>query len=106
MSWEIHFGPIPNGQEVYRTCGNVWCVAPHHLKCGTHAEALRHAFKLHGHPGRHGEDNHSAILTSEQVAQIRNLAARGMKPRQLEDIFPAANSTIRAIIAGRRRRFG
>lgn len=32
LSYEIHIGPIPVGQEVYRTCGNNQCVNPEHLE--------------------------------------------------------------------------
>lgn len=31
-SWEIHYGPIPLGKEVYRTCKNNQCVNPSHLE--------------------------------------------------------------------------
>lgn len=41
--WEQLFGPIPVGLVVYTTCDTRGCVNPHHLACGTQAEANRNA---------------------------------------------------------------
>lgn len=40
-SWEIHFGPIPDGQFVMHKCDNPPCVRPDHLRLGSAAENTR-----------------------------------------------------------------
>lgn len=35
MSWEMHFGPIPLGLDVFHTCDRPPCVRPDHLYLGT-----------------------------------------------------------------------
>jgi len=43
-SYEYHKGtPIPDGMDVIRTCGNVWCVAPRHLELVEPAETQQRA---------------------------------------------------------------
>lgn len=39
--WEQLFGPIPDGLVVYSTCESKSCINPHHLACGTIADAVR-----------------------------------------------------------------
>jgi hypothetical protein len=36
--WELLFGKLPDGYEVFTTCGIGDCANPAHLRCGTHAE--------------------------------------------------------------------
>lgn len=74
LSWELHFGEIPNGLFVCHHCDTPLCVRPDHLFLGTNQENLQDAATK----GRtaHGERNSRAKLTEPQVREIRRQYAQ------------------------------
>lgn len=77
VSWEIHFGPIPDGMEVCHSCDNPPCCNPSHLFLGSHADNMADR-------DAKGRDNHArgaaagrAKLTEDQVVEMRRLYATG-----------------------------
>ena len=93
MSWELHYGKIPDGMLVCHHCDNPPCVRPDHLFVGTvsdnnkdSANKGRNACNLPPQPT--GEMAHRSKLTLEQVRQMRSLYASGINRFQISKMFP------------------
>jgi hypothetical protein len=106
LAFEIQNGPIPEGHEVFQACGNKRCVRGDHLEALTHSELMRRTMKRDGKWAPSGEDNHRAKLSSAQVAQLRHLAIRGAKTRDLVAITGMSESGVRRIVTGESRASG
>jgi len=44
-SWELVYGPVPEGLELDHLCENKICLNPDHLEAVTHAENIRRALE-------------------------------------------------------------
>lgn len=74
ISWRLHNGPIPDGQEVLHTCDTPACVRPDHLFIGT--QAVNMADKVAKARQARGETSGHARLTEAAIYEIR-AAKRG-----------------------------
>ncbi len=72
FSWELHFGPIPDGLCVCHHCDNPACVRPDHLFLGTQADngADMRRKKRERHPS--GGEASGAKLSLSNVLEIRS----------------------------------
>ena len=97
FSYELHRGGIPKGDHVLHTCDNPSCVNPAHLFLGRDKENI--ADKVAKGRQARGEKQHLAVLTAEDVREIRNLYATGdYSQRQIGEIYGAAQNTISHIV--------
>jgi hypothetical protein len=116
FGYELHNGPIPNGQFVLHHCDNPPCQNPQHWFLGTHKDnavdreskgrgRFRHFGPLPPHegPGRaYGELNANARLTAQTVRAIRLAYAQGNISQQtLADTFGVTQGCVSAVIGHR-----
>jgi HNH endonuclease len=81
VSWELHYGPIPNGMLVCHRCDTPACVNPDHLFLGSARDNAHDAVAK----GRNaaGERHGCARLSAADVADVRDRAARGETLRSI-----------------------
>lgn len=119
VAWEMENGPIPDGMMICHRCDVKRCVrndGEHsHLFLGTAADNMhdmarkgraakgeRHVW--HSHPERvpRGERNSQAVLTAEQVQEIRETYARGgVSQRVLAARYGVTRGALGPILRGR-----
>ena len=75
VSWQLHFGAIPDGLQICHKCDNPKCVRPDHLFLGTQADNNWDCATKGRQPGSRGKmrgENHPrAKLTWEIARAIR-----------------------------------
>lgn len=96
VSWEMHYGPIPEGMMVCHKCDNPKCVRPDHLFLGDSlANNLDMTLKE-----RHGRMR----FTHEQVERIRALYGRHrdhLSHERIAEWFGVSKATISHMMTGR-----
>jgi hypothetical protein len=102
VSWELHFGPIPEGLNVCHKCDNRVCCNPTHLFLGTTAENIADKIaKRRGRTGSvFGSENNKSKLTRPQVIEMHRLRGEGLSQRALARQFGLAKSSVVAILRG------
>lgn len=102
ISWQLHYGTIPEGMLVCHKCDNRKCVNPDHLFLGTNSDNIHDCCVKGRRPRQSGENNNSAKLTSDDVEEIRDLyKGKNFNCRQLAKIFNISTSHVAGIIRGR-----
>lgn len=98
-AWELTHGPVPSGLWVLHHCDNPPCCNPAHLFLGTVRDNTNDKVAK----GRHarGESSGAAMLTEDQVQEIRSLSAAGARQIELAGIYGVHQGTISSIVRGR-----
>lgn len=98
VSWEINRGPIPDGLIVCHHCDNPPCVKPDHLFLGTLSDNRRDM--VNKKRGLVGALNNKAVLTEEQVFELRKLRGKPFSIGILAQEYGVSKNTIYRAISG------
>lgn len=100
FAWTITNGTIPDGLFICHSCDNRKCCNTSHLFLGTAADNVRDAVSKNRNAS--GEKSSSAILTEQQVREIRKRYAQGgITTYGLGDEYGVSFTTIHAVITRR-----
>lgn len=85
MAWELENGPIPTGAHVLHACDEPLCVRPSHLWLGTNDDNIvdRMEKGRSSRKGAAGERNSHAVLTADEVREVRRLCREKAMNRRL-----------------------
>lgn len=100
VSWELHYGPIPDGLFVCHHCDNPSCVRPDHLFLGDQFANMGDcSAKGRMHPG---EQNGGAKLTEDDVREIRRrYRAGGISQSALAREYGLCQASVHELISGK-----
>lgn len=102
LSWQIHFGSIPEGMLVCHSCDVRRCVAPAHLFLGSVQDNMSDMTNKGRRSAQRGEEAHKAKLTQEQANEIRRRHTdEQLSSRKLAKIYGIHFTNILRIIQGK-----
>lgn len=96
FSYELHYGPIPDGYYVMHSCDNPSCVNPHHLSVGTPADNNHDTVRK----GRRKGGRDVVIGQENAVAIRRKFSAKESSAKMLSEEYNVSLRYIYKIING------
>lgn len=102
ISWRLTFGDIPNKQWVLHKCDNPSCCNPLHLFLGNAASNNADMLQKGRQYYPSGELAGNAVLTTQQVIEIRALHASGVTQRLIAKQFGVGFKAINKIVLRQR----
>jgi len=97
VAWEFTCGPT-RGLHVLHRCDNRRCVRPDHLFLGTDADNAKDRDAKNRGGNRRGTRNGRAVLTDDDVIDIRTIAAMGAQGSDIADAYGLARSQVYRIL--------
>lgn len=95
LSYELHYGEIPNGLLVLHKCDNPPCVAPEHLFLGTTLDNTKDCIsKGRFTKPRIGENNPVSKLNVEAIRDIRKRLSNGETQQSIAKFYKISHATI------------
>lgn len=99
LSFALTKGPIPEGLNVLHSCDVGMCIRPVHLFSGTQIDNIADMdAKGRSNRPQPGTKNGRALLTEQDVFEIRRLAADGMAPILIWEKYNVGQTAIHKII--------
>jgi len=101
LSWEIHYGPIPEGLHVCHRCDVPVCVNPDHLFLGTHTDNMRDKVRKGRDWCKQGEKCPTSKLKDSDIPVILERIRRGHTDSQIREDYGVTSYAIYAVRNGR-----
>lgn len=102
VAHEIEYG-LPNGLQVCHSCDNPPCCNPQHLWGGTNSDNQQDSVTKGRRPevDQKGENNPRAILSGNDVIEIRRLIGVGLTNTKIGPMYGVTHSMISRIRLGK-----
>jgi len=101
VSWQLHYGPIPNDLNVLHRCDNRLCVNPKHLFLGTQQDNVHDMLRKGRRAIIRGSANGNSKLTEASVRLIKKRLAKGETCAELAREYDVSWSAINFIQTNR-----
>ena len=101
LSYELHYGEIPNGMEVCHKCDNRRCIRPSHLFLGTRQDNIDDREQKGRNNPPKGERHAKAKLTEADVLTIRAKRLQGESFGKLAEEYGVCKRTIQDAVSGK-----
>ncbi len=100
VSWELHFGAIPEGLLILHRCDTPACVNPNHLFLGTQTDNMQDmaAKGRQGNTGPVPGTGAKSTLSRRQILALRRKGAEGTSRKALALEFGVSYGTVRNIL--------
>lgn len=103
LSYELHYGEIPEGLCVLHKCDNKKCVNPEHLFLGTHKDNVADMVAKKRHAWR--KPPPWTKLSNDDISDIRVLHGFGMTRKAIAKEYGVSRPLISVLVSGKLERY-